>query len=90
MNKAKLVAAVQRHGGFASRAEAADALEAVVAAISDGIEEDGRVQVVGFGTFEIRTRAARRGRNPRSGATIHIPESKSVGFKAGKGLKTRI
>ena len=51
---------------------------------------DGRVQVVGFGTFEIRTRAARKGRNPRSGDTIQIPESKSVGFKAGKGLKARI
>jgi DNA-binding protein HU-beta len=90
MNKAQLVASVQQHGGFASRAEAADALEAVVAAISDGIEADGRVQVVGFGTFEIRTRAARTGRNPRTGDAIRIEESKSVGFKAGKGLKTRI
>lgn len=90
MNKAQLVAAVQQHGGFASRGEAADALEAVVAAISEGIENDGRVQVVGFGTFEVRSRAARRGRNPRTGQEIRIDLSKSVGFRAGKGLKTRI
>lgn len=90
MNKAQLVAAVQRHGGFASRGEAADALEAVVAAISDGIEADGRVQVVGFGTFAVRSRAARTGRNPRTGDPIRIETSHSVGFKAGKGLKSRI
>ena len=90
MNKAQLVAAVQRHGEYSSRAEAALALEAVVAAVSDGIETDGRVQVVGFGTFEIRSRAARAGRNPRTGDPIRIDTSRSVGFKAGKGLKERI
>jgi DNA-binding protein HU-beta len=90
MNKAELVSAVHGSGNFGSRAAAAKAVEAVLGAVSTGIKKDGRVQIVGFGTFSVKSRGARTGRNPRTGASIKISASKSVGFKAGKALKDRL
>ena len=90
MNKAELVAAVHSSGNHTSRAAAQQAVEDVLEAISTGISNDGKVQIVGFGTFSVKERAARTGRNPRTGESIEIAASKSVGFKPGKGLKDRL
>lgn len=87
MNKADLINAVQETGNFQSNAAAKQALEAVLEAITTGIQNDGKVQIVGFGTFSVKDRPARTGRNPRTGEAIQIAASKSVGFKPGKGLK---
>ena len=87
MNKAELVNAINATGNYTSRTNASAALEDVLAAITNGVSNDGKVQIVGFGTFTVKTRAARTGRNPRTGESINIAASKSVGFKAGKALK---
>ncbi len=87
MNKAELVNTINATGNYTARTNAATALEDVLAAITNGVSNDGKVQIVGFGTFTKKTRAARTGRNPQTGATIQIDESTTVGFKAGKTLK---
>jgi DNA-binding protein HU-beta len=87
MNKADLVTAVLNTGNHTSRAAAQQAVEDVLNCISEGIANDGKVQLVGFGTFGVKERAARTGRNPRTGESIAIAASKSVNFKPGKGLK---
>ena len=87
MNKADLVNALNATGNYTSRANAQLALEDVLSTISNGISDTGKVQIVGFGTFTKKTRAARTGRNPRTGESINIAASTTVGFKAGKGLK---
>ena len=87
MNKAELVAAVQASGNYSSRASAEQAVADVLGAISGGIANDGKVQIVGFGTFAVKERAARQGRNPRTGEPVQIAASKNVSFKAGKALK---
>jgi len=87
MNKAELVAAVQASGNYSSRAAAEQAVSDVLGAVSGGIANDGKVQIVGFGTFSVKERAARQGRNPRTGEPVAIAASKNVGFKAGKALK---
>jgi DNA-binding protein HU-beta len=87
MNKAELVNAINATGNYTARTNAAAALDDVLAAITNGVSNDGKVQIVGFGTFTKKTRAARTGRNPQTGATIQINESTTVGFKAGKTLK---
>ncbi len=90
MNKADLVKKVHASGNYSSRAAAAKAIDDVLAAVVDGVSEAGRVQLAGFGTFSVKARAARRGRNPRTGKAINIGPSKGVSFKAGKGLKERL
>ncbi|MDH3475694.1 MAG: HU family DNA-binding protein [Rhodospirillales bacterium] len=85
MSKSDLVNHMADKAGI-SKASAADALDALVAAIEDGIA-DGNVRVPGLGTFTKRHRAARTGRNPRTGEPIQIAASYSVGFKAAKNLK---
>ena len=90
MNKADLVNAVQNTGNHTSRAAAQQAVEDVLSCISEGIANDGKVQIVGFGTFAVKERAARTGRNPRTGESIQIAASKSVGFKPGKALKDNL
>ena len=90
MNKADLINQVQQNGDFASNAAAKGAVEAVLDAITSGITSDGKVQIVGFGTFAVKERAARTGRNPRTGEAIDIAASKSVSFKPGKGLKDQL
>ncbi len=89
MNKQELVAAVMQDSksGIETKASAERAVNAVLGAIETGIKKDGNVQLIGFGTFNIKTRAARKGRNPATGAEIKIKASKTVGFKAGSALK---
>ena len=89
MNKTELVNAVAEKAGF-SKKDAEKAINATVEAISDALKGGDKVQLVGFGAFEVKTRAARQGRNPRTKETITIPASKSPVFKAGKALKDAI
>ncbi len=93
MNKSDLVEALAEATGM-TKADAARAVDAMFSP-SDGIISRAlgagkRVQITGFGTFESKQRKARMGRNPRTGATIHIPASKTPGFRGGKGLKDAI
>jgi nucleoid DNA-binding protein len=88
MNKAQLVGIVQRElGKDISKAAAERALDAVLNAIKKGVQTGGNVQLVGFGTFRVSKRAARMGRNPKTGEQIQIKASKTVRFSAGQGLK---
>ncbi|HBT79918.1 MAG TPA: integration host factor subunit alpha [Selenomonas sp.] len=89
MNKTELVANVADKTGTTKR-EAEKAVNAVFAALQQAMVEGDKVQLIGFGTFEVKERAARTGRNPRSGATIEIPASKNPVFKAGKALKDAV
>ncbi len=86
MNKGELIEAVAKREKC-SKAEAERSVNAVLDAIKRGVKKDKRVQLAGFGTFSVRTRKARTGRNPRTGAQIKIKASKTVGFKAGKALR---
>ena len=86
MNKAELVAAMAEQAGL-SKKDAEAALKAFTDVVSDELKNGGKVQLVGFGTFEVSERAAREGRNPRSGEVMHIAASKAPKFKAGKALK---
>jgi DNA-binding protein HU-beta len=89
MNKQELVEAVagNKTAGFESKAAAERAVSAVLDGIEGGLKKDGMVQLIGFGTFAVKTRAARKGRNPATGAEIQIKASRTVGFKAGQALK---
>jgi DNA-binding protein HU-beta len=88
MNKSELVNLVQKQlGKDASKAAAERALNAVLAGIQRGVKTGGPVQLVGFGTFRMSKRAARMGRNPKTGESIQIKASKTVRFSAGSGLK---
>ena len=89
MNKQDLIEAVltNKEAGIESKAAAARAIDAVLDGIAAGLKKDGNVQLIGFGTFAVKSRAARTGRNPQTGATIKIKASKTVGFKAGAALK---
>lgn len=89
MNKAELIAAVAAKAEL-SKKDAAEAIDAVLATITDALKNDDKVQVVGFGTFEVRRRAARKGKNPQTGAVVDIPAAKVPAFKAGKALKDSI
>lgn len=87
MNKADLIEAVQKAlGNDATKKAAAEAISAVLQSIATGVKKQKRVQIVGFGTFEVRKRAARLGRNPKTGKAMQIKPSASVGFKASKKL----
>lgn len=89
MNKADLVEAIlgDKEAGFASKAAAERALDAVIEGIKTGLKKDSTVQLIGFGTFNVKTRAARTGRNPQTGEKIKIKASKTVAFKCGSDLK---
>jgi DNA-binding protein HU-beta len=89
MNKGDLVEAVAKDLK-ASKASAERAVNSVLNNLRKGLKKDKKVQLVGFGTFDIRKRKARSGRNPRTGEAITIKASKSVGFKAGQALKDSI
>ncbi len=86
MNKSELVDAVAESADL-SKASAARAVDAVVDAITGTLKKGDTVALLGFGTFLVRDRAARSGRNPRTGETIQIKASKVPAFKAGKALK---
>lgn len=86
MTKADLVAHVAKKASLTAKA-AKEAVNSVFAAISDSLKKGDKVVVTGFGTFMVRSRAARKGRNPQTGAPINIPARKTPGFTAGKALK---
>ena len=86
MNKADLIDMVASKADL-SKTDAASAVEAVIDGITSTLRQGDSVTLVGFGTFSVSDRAARTGRNPRTGDVITIPASKSPKFKAGKALK---
>ncbi len=89
MNKAELIAAIAEKGEL-SKKDAEKAVNAFVAVVSEALAKNDKVQLVGFGTFEVRERAERKGRNPQTKAEIIIPASKAPVFKAGKVLKDAV
>ena len=89
MNKGELIDSVAGAAGL-SRADATKAVDAVLDSIQGTLANGGSVSLVGFGTFSVKARAARAGRNPRTGETIQIKASNVPGFKAGKGLKDAV
>lgn len=89
MNKADFIASVADVAEL-SKADAGRAVDAMVETITKSLKKGQSVTLVGFGTFSVRKRAARTGRNPRTGATIKIKASKNPAFKAGKALKDAV
>jgi DNA-binding protein HU-beta len=89
MNKAEFIAAVADAAEL-SKADAGRATDAVIDVIKAALAKGETISLVGFGTFVVRKRAARTGRNPRSGETINIAASKNPSFKAGKALKDAV
>ena len=89
MNKVELVAAVTQKSGL-SKKDAEKAVSAVLDSVVESVASGDKVQLVGFGTFEIRSRQERTGRNPRTKETIIIPASKQPVFKAGKAFKDAV
>ncbi len=86
MNKSELIAAVAAKTGETKK-NAEASLDAVIEVITEALSKGDKVQLVGFGSFEVRKRAARKGRNPQTKEEIKIPASKAPVFKAGKALK---
>ncbi len=86
MNKTELIAAMAENAGL-SKKDAEKALKAFTEVVAGELKKGEKVQLVGFGTFEVSERAAREGRNPQTGATMKIAASKNPKFKAGKALK---
>ena len=89
MNKAELIAAIAEKTEL-SRKDAEKALKAFTEVVEEELKKGEKIQLVGFGTFEVSERAAREGRNPQTGETMQIAASKSPKFKAGKALKDAI
>jgi DNA-binding protein HU-beta len=89
MNKTELIDEIASQANL-SKAAASESLKAVLDAIQAGLINDGTVSILGFGTFMAKTRAARTGRNPLTGAEINIGATKVVTFKAGKALKDAV
>lgn len=88
MNKTELIAAVAEKGF--SKKDAEKAVAAVFSSIEDALKAGDKVQLIGFGTFEVRERAAKQGRNPRTGETMMFEASKVPAFKAGAALKAAV
>lgn len=86
MNKVTLIAKIAEKSGL-NKKQAEMALAAFVDTVTEALKEDDKVQLMGFGTFEVKERSARTGRNPATGATIEIPASKIPAFKPGKGFR---
>lgn len=89
MNKSELIDAIAGASDL-TKADSARALDALIEVIKKTLKKGGGITVVGFGTFEVRKRGARTGRNPRTGETIKIKASKVPAFKAGKALKDAV
>ena len=89
MNKADFIEAVA-DGAELTKADAGRAVDAMIAAVTKALKKGDTVTLVGFGTFQVRERAARSGRNPKTGETIKIDASKNPAFKAGKALKDAV
>ena len=92
MNKSDLVEAIvkNKNSGIESKAGAEKALQSVLDAIRGGLKKDKAVQLIGFGNFLVKNRKARKGINPKTGESIQIKASRTVGFKAGKALKASV
>ena len=88
-NKAELVSEVAAKTKLTKK-DVSEAVDAVFEAIQEDLAKGEKVQLIGFGTFEVRDRAARKGRNPQTGAEIEIPVSKVPAFKPGKALKDAV
>jgi len=89
MNKSELIDAIADNSGL-SKADAGRAVDALVKSVTKALKKGDTVSLVGFGTFSVRKRAARTGRNPRTGDSIKIKASKNPAFKAGKALKDAV
>ena len=89
MNKAELINAVAASADV-SKKDTEAVITAMLDTITEALKEGDKVQLVGFGTFEVREHAARTGRNPRTGGTMEIPASKAPAFKAGQALKDAV
>jgi DNA-binding protein HU-beta len=89
MNKSELVAAVASKTG-ATKKDSEAFVNAFTDAVTGALRKGDKVQLVGFGSFDVKKRAARKGRNPQTGAEIKIPASKAPVFKAGKALKDAV
>lgn len=89
MNKSELIDAIAQKGGL-TKVDAAKALDATIESISEALKTGDTVTLVGFGSFSVKERAARTGRNPKTGEELKIPASKVPSFKAGKGLKDAV
>lgn len=89
MNKAELIDAIAASADI-PKAAAGRALDAMVSSVTDALKQDDQVVLVGFGTFSVKDRAARTGRNPRTGEPIEIKAAKIPSFKAGKALKDAV
>jgi DNA-binding protein HU len=89
VNKTELVANVAEKAGL-SKKDAEKALSAVIESVEEALVEGDKVQLIGFGTFEVKDRAARTGRNPQTGKEIKIAASRNPVFKAGKALKDAV
>ena len=89
MNKTELIDAMASDAGV-SKAAAKKALESLLGSVGGALKGGKRVSLVGFGSWSVTRRAARDGRNPQTGAPMHIPATKVPGFKAGKGLKDTV
>ena len=89
MNKSELIDAIAADAGL-SKADGGKALDAMLSAVTGALKGGDSVSLVGFGTFQVKDRAARSGRNPQTGATIQIAAAKVPGFKAGKALKDAV
>ncbi len=89
MNKTELIAEVAAKANITKK-DADAAVNAIIGSITDALVKGDKVQLVGFGTFEVRARGARTGRDPRTSKVIKIPASKAPAFKAGKALKDSV
>lgn len=89
MNKSELVNAIADSAGL-TKADAGRAVDAFVSSVTVALQAGDSVSLIGFGTFTVRDRAARMGRNPRTGESIYIRASKNPAFKAGKALKVAV
>ena len=89
MNKSELIEAIAASADI-PKAAAPRALDAMIDAVTETLKDGGSVALVGFGTFSVKERAARTGRNPQTGAPINIAAAKVPGFKAGKALKDAV
>ena len=89
MNKTEFIAAIAEEAGL-SKTDAAKAVKAFTDVVVEEMKKGEKIQLVGFGTFEVSERAAREGRNPSTGATMKIPASKAPAFKAGQAFKEAI
>ena len=89
MNKTELIAAAAAEANV-SKKEAAAVIEAAIAAVTASLKKGEKIQLIGFGTFEVREREARKGKNPKTGEVIEIAATKVPAFKAGAALKNAV